>query len=69
MNTTFIPWGNLVFYTFMNAFGHWYVNTSNLNFVRKSFVLGEKSSTKDFALCICMAPFFWLFSTIMVMRS
>lgn len=68
-NTTYFPLSTLVYYVLMNALGHIYVNTSNLNFERKHLFFSQHMRNLDFLLAICFAPIFWIFSAIMVLRS
>jgi hypothetical protein len=62
-NTTYFPLSTLVYYVLMNALGHIYVNTSNLNFERKHLFFSQHMRNLDFLLA------FWIFSAIMVLRS
>lgn len=69
MNTTFIPWGNLVYYVCMNIIGHWYVNCCNLNFHRKNICKTNSNRWLDMILVPIFAPIFFIFSSIMVLRA
>ena len=68
-NTTYFPLSTLVYYVLMNALGHVYVQTSNLNFERKHLFYSQHMRNTDFIFAVCVAPVFWLFSAIMVLRS
>ena len=68
-NTTYFPWSNLVYYTLMNMFGHFFVNTSNLNFERKHILYSSHSKYRDFLLVFVFAPIFFIISSIIVLRA
>ena len=68
-NTTYFPWSNFVYYTLMNMFGHFFVNTSNLNFERKHILYSSHSKYRDFLLVFFFAPIFFIISSIIVLRA
>jgi hypothetical protein len=68
-NTTFFPWSNLVYYLCMNALGHMYVNTANLNFERKHLLHSNHRHNRDFYMALLIAPVLFLLSSIMILRS
>ena len=68
-NTTYFPWGTLIYYTLMNIIGHFYVNTSNLNFERKHILYTNSTKYRDFLLVPLFAPIFFMISSIIVLRS
>lgn len=68
-NTTYFPWGNLVYYFWMNIMGHWFVNTSNLNFERKHIIHTRSSKYRDFLMIPLYTPILFMISSIIVLRS
>lgn len=68
-NTSYFPWGNLIYYMCMNILGHFYVNTSNMNFERKHILYTNSSKYRDFLLVPAFAPLFFMMSSIIVLRS
>ena len=68
-NTTYFPWGTLIYYLLMNIIGHFYVNTSNLNFERKHILYTNSTKYRDFLLVPVFAPIFFMISSIIVLRS
>lgn len=69
VNTTYLPWGNLVYYLCMNIIGHWYVNVSNLNFYRKNICKTNSNRWLDFLLLPLFAPILFILSSIIVLRA
>jgi hypothetical protein len=69
MNTTYIPWSNFVYYLIMNVMGHAFVNQSNLNFYRYSWIKTNSTQYRDCLLVPIFAPIFWLISSIIVLRA
>ena len=68
-NTTFLPLGTLFFYWSMNVLGFVYVNVSNLNFSRRSAFLSNVMWYRDIFWTFLFAPFLFLVSGIIVLRS
>ena len=67
-DTTYLPIGLLIYYTLVNMLGHAYVNTSNLNLKRKSFIKSNSTDMRDFLLVLAFAPIFYFISTLVVLR-
>ena len=68
-NTTYFPTDKLVYYILMNALGHMFVNSSNLNLERKHLLHSNHRRNLDFYLAVVFAPIFFMLSSIMVLRS
>ena len=63
------PLGNLVYYTLMNAFGFMYVCACNLNLESGSLFHSHHSNKSDFHQTIAFSPFFFVMSTVIVIRG
>jgi len=68
MDTSKLPFGTLLYYVLMNMLGHAYVNTSNLNLKRKSFIKTNSTDAADFVCCGALAPVFFFISSISVLK-
>jgi hypothetical protein len=69
LNTTYLCWSKLAYYFLMNIVGHFFVNQSNMNFYRKSWIMTNSSKYRDFCCVPLLAPIFWFLSANMILRA
>ena len=68
-NTTWLCWSKLAYYFIMNIVGHAFVNQSNLNFYRKSWIQTNSTKYRDFLCVPFLAPIFWILSANFVLMA